>query len=151
MNTIKGRADCGHLSTPASYIFVGWSPVRGHSNSTFAPIWHFLTPLPPLVRFLNRKNFKLSMDCSFLADPFPLPGRTYYLNDPWCNMKFRSCIQSNMMFVLRIAKKVLHGVSRKRCVVRSLITHVPSWFQLRQFFENIDQMHRRKPSSNQII
>ena len=34
---------------------------------------------------LNRKNFKLSMDCSFLADPSPLSKQMYYLNDPSCS------------------------------------------------------------------
>ena len=31
---------------------------------------NFCSPLP-LVRFLDRKDLKLSMDCSFLADPLP--------------------------------------------------------------------------------
>ena len=30
-------------------------------------------PPPPLVRFLYRKNFKFSIDCSLLADPLPPP------------------------------------------------------------------------------
>ena len=38
--------------------------VRGHSNSMYARICQCLDPLP-LVRFLYRKNFELSMDYLF--------------------------------------------------------------------------------------
>ena len=41
--------------------------ISGHSNSMFAQICQLLDSPSPLIRFLNRKNFKLSMDFSFLA------------------------------------------------------------------------------------
>ena len=65
--------------------------VGGHSKSMFAQICQLLTPFPPpLVRFLYRKNFKFSIDCSLLADPPSPSGRTYFLNGPLVSISCRN-------------------------------------------------------------